>query len=80
MASYSCQNCDFSTNWCRRLQRLCVPGRAGCVLRGKVRFMYDADERARVVDEEYRLKQKAARFNWLKGRGATEPQPDGESH
>lgn len=48
--SFSCPHYDFTSEQCLRLQVPCVPGRAGCVLRGKVDFAQDVD--ARVKERE----------------------------
>lgn len=43
--SFFCPHFDQETNGCTRLKVECVPGRRGCVLRGKVQFLTDPDER-----------------------------------
>ena len=45
--SFYCPHFDQPSDKCLRLRCLCVPGRRGCVLRGKVRFLIDPDERVR---------------------------------
>ncbi len=43
--SFYCPHFDEPNDGCLRLKTDCVPGRRGCVLRGKVRFLVDPDER-----------------------------------
>ena len=45
MMSFSCPNYDTHTEQCRKLSTLCVPGRPGCVLEGKVKFSEDLQTR-----------------------------------
>ena len=43
--SFFCPYFDQESNGCMKLKLECVPGRRGCVLRGKVQFLTDPDER-----------------------------------
>lgn len=43
--SFFCGHFDQQTDQCLKLKLECVPGRRGCVLRGKVKFLVDPDER-----------------------------------
>lgn len=52
MSSFSCPH--IVQYECARLKVECVPGRAGCVLRGKVQFLVPAEERVRQLEEEKR--------------------------
>ncbi len=52
--SFSCAHIDLETEYCRRLKCTCVPGRRGCVLRGKVTFAIPAEERIAKLEERGR--------------------------
>lgn len=52
MSSFSCPH--ILQYGCARLRTDCVPGRVGCVLRGKVHFLIPAEERVRLLEEEKR--------------------------
>ena len=43
--SFFCAHLDPKTEQCMKLKVECIPGRRGCVLRGKVKFLIDPDER-----------------------------------
>ncbi len=43
--SFFCAHLDPGTEQCMKLKVECIPGRRGCVLRGKVKFLVDPDER-----------------------------------
>ncbi len=43
--SFYCPHLDEPNDWCAKLNTDCVPGRRGCVLRGKVQFLEDPDDR-----------------------------------
>ena len=43
--SFFCGHFDQQTDQCLKLKLECVPGRPGCVLRGKVTFMTPPEER-----------------------------------
>jgi hypothetical protein len=47
MSSFSCPHFDLANDWCLRLDADCVPGRRGCVLSGRARFVVPAEERVR---------------------------------
>lgn len=59
MSSFSCPHIVHYE--CSRLKTECVPGRAGCVLRGKVHFLVPAEERVRQLDEQKSGKQSKDR-------------------
>lgn len=54
MSSFSCPHYDFEKDRCTRLDTDCVPGRAGCVLRGRATFIVPAEERVREREEAKR--------------------------
>jgi hypothetical protein len=56
MGSFSCQHIDVEMDACLLLKTDCVPGRKGCVLRGKSKFAVPAEERVRLKEEEKRAK------------------------
>lgn len=68
MSSFSCPH--IVETGCTRLKTDCVPGRRGCVLRGKVHFLIPAEERVRQLEEERRRQGRPD------GRG---PTPSSES-
>ncbi len=43
--SFFCAHLDHPSEQCLKLKVECVPGRRGCVLRGKVKFLEDPDQR-----------------------------------
>jgi len=58
MSSFSCQFIDKNETFCVRLKTDCVPGRPGCILKGKFVFAVPADKRI-----EEKLKTKSASEN-----------------
>lgn len=48
--TFSCGNHDFDTDVCKKLQRRCIMGRPGCVLRGKVKVCEETV--ARLLEQE----------------------------
>ena len=67
--SFSCAHIDLDTEFCRRLQCACVPGRRGCVLRGKVTFAIPAEKRIAMLEREARGQKPEARDQPAKKRG-----------
>ncbi|MDF1611697.1 MAG: hypothetical protein AB1695_04275 [Stygiobacter sp.] len=61
MSSFTCSHFDQKEN-CLLLKTKCVPGRKGCVLKGKVEFIISADQRLKNQKDypfkEYRRKKK----------------------
>jgi hypothetical protein len=57
--TFSCAHIDLATEYCRRLKCTCVPGRRGCVLRGKVAFAIPAEERIAMLEREARSQRSA---------------------
>jgi hypothetical protein len=51
--SFSCPHFDINRNWCLRLDKACVPGRPGCVIKGAV-FAVPVEQRIREREEEDR--------------------------
>ncbi len=49
--SFYCPNIDEKTGDCKRLNTICVPGRTGCVLAGKVKFSLPLEERIKRAEE-----------------------------
>lgn len=47
MGSFSCPHFDIALDYCMLIERDCVPGRAGCVLRSTSTFLIPAEERIR---------------------------------
>lgn len=45
MGSFSCQYIDSEKGYCLRIKKECVPGRPGCVLKGKYAFAIPIEER-----------------------------------
>ena len=51
--SFSCPHFDINRDWCLRLDKECVPGRPGCVIKGAV-FAVPVEQRIREREEETR--------------------------
>ncbi|MGK9475305.1 hypothetical protein [Melioribacter sp. OK-6-Me] len=45
MGSFSCQYIDSEKGYCLRIKQDCIPGRPGCVLKGKYVFAIPIEER-----------------------------------
>jgi len=45
MSSFSCQYIDSKESFCLRLKKDCIPGRPGCVLKGRFAFAVPAKNR-----------------------------------
>ena len=56
--TFSCPNYDLKTETCQRLNNLCVAGRPGCVLQGKVDFGEDIDVRIKRAEERAENKRQ----------------------
>jgi hypothetical protein len=54
MSSFTCRHFDVANDACLLLKTDCVPGRKGCVLRGKAKFAVPAEERVRLLEERKR--------------------------
>lgn len=61
MSSFSCSHFD-QKEFCFLLHKECLPGRKGCVLKGKVKFINSIEERMKKKEQdafkEYRRKTK----------------------
>jgi len=45
MSSFSCPHLDTKETYCIRLKKECIPGRVGCVLKGRFIFAVPAEKR-----------------------------------
>ncbi len=45
MSSFSCQFLDSAKSYCIRLKKDCIPGRQGCVLKGRYVFATPVEKR-----------------------------------
>ncbi len=52
MSSFSCPHLNYRTEGCERLNKICVPGRPGFVLTGKVQFAIPAKERIKEKEKD----------------------------
>lgn len=52
MSSFSCQFIDSEKSFCIRLKKDCIPGRPGCVLKGRFVFAIPAEERMKNINSE----------------------------
>ena len=68
MSSFSCQYIDSKESYCLRLKKDCVPGRQGCVLKGRFVFAMPAQKR---IEENEKLKTFG-----LKDKQAQKPSGD----
>ena len=68
MSSFSCQYIDSKESYCLRLKKDCVPGRQGCVLKGRFVFAMPAQKR---IEENEKLKTSG-----LKDKQAQKPSGD----
>ncbi|MCX7798242.1 MAG: hypothetical protein N2249_06440 [Melioribacter sp.] len=51
MSSFSCQFLDFEKYYCIRLRKDCIPGRTGCVLKGRFVFAIPAEKRVKIEEK-----------------------------
>lgn len=56
MSSWSCPYLETFNDHCRRLDKLCVPGRPGCVLPRSLNYATPVAERIRLADEAVQSK------------------------
>lgn len=61
MGSFACPHYDTAKDSCLRLKTDCVPGRRGCVLRGKSVFAFSAEERVRELEKKKKSKPPSRR-------------------
>ncbi len=59
--SFSCPHFRFQDGWCQRVERPCVPGRPGCVLRANSVFAVPVEERLEDERERGRVPTRADR-------------------
>ncbi len=57
MSSFSCQYIDKNETFCVRLKTDCVPGRPGCVLKGRFTFAIPANKRVEENKKQKSLKE-----------------------
>jgi hypothetical protein len=57
MSSFSCQFIDKNETFCVRLKTDCVPGRPGCVLKGRFIFAIPANKRVEENKKQKSLKE-----------------------
>ncbi len=62
--SFFCAHLDHQSAQCLKLKVECVPGRRGCVLRGKVTFLEDPDERVARRDPVKKRSAVSAKIKW----------------
>jgi hypothetical protein len=63
MSSFSCQFLDKNETFCVRLKTDCVPGRPGCVLKGRFVFAVPASKR---IEENKKAKPASNKKDNLK--------------
>ena len=51
MSTFTCAHHNVPADWCLLLKTDCVPGRPGCVLRGKSVFLVPVEERIREKEQ-----------------------------
>lgn len=59
--TFSCKNFDFNTEDCMKLNSVCIPGRPGCVLEGKVKFSEDIEKKLKDLEAEKEVRKKRRR-------------------
>ena len=60
MSTFTCSHHNVPEDWCQLLKTDCVPGRPGCVLRGKSVFLFPVEERIREKEQARRERERAA--------------------
>ncbi len=55
--TFTCPHYDTAKDWCLLLGKDCVPGRPGCVARGKSVFLVPVEQRIREKEEERRRRE-----------------------
>jgi hypothetical protein len=61
MSSFTCPHFDLANDYCLLLKTDCVPGRKGCVLAGKSKFLVPAEDRIRQKEGDRKHKIKVTR-------------------
>jgi len=54
--TFTCAHFDPANDWCVLLKTDCVPGRPGCILRGKSQFIVPVEERIREAEQRRKLR------------------------
>ncbi len=61
MSSFGCPHYDWDREHCMRMNKDCVPGRAGCVLSKNSVFLFPVEERVdQQADDAHREKRGGA--------------------
>lgn len=58
MSSFSCQFIDSEKSFCIRLKKDCIPGRPGCVLKGRFVFAIPAEKRMNTESNKSQTENK----------------------
>lgn len=58
--TFTCPHLRPDDEWCLLLKTDCVPGRPGCVMRGKSVFLVPVEERIRIAAEARAAREAAA--------------------
>jgi len=58
MSSFSCQFIDSEKSFCIRLKKDCIPGRPGCVLKGRFVFAIPAEKRMNTESNKNQTENK----------------------
>lgn len=75
--SFYCPHYDEPNDACMRIRCMCVPGRRGCVLRGKVQFLVDPEIRVQERQAEQLQADRRARASARDAAsGTTRSRPD----
>ncbi len=56
--TFSCPKYDYNAEGCRKLKVECIPGRVGCVLRGKIKVSEDIEKRLRELEKTTARRKK----------------------
>jgi hypothetical protein len=65
MSSFSCQYIDSKESFCLRLNKDCIPGRPGCVLKGRFVFAVPAEKR---IEEKLKSRKNDVKHDSKKKR------------
>jgi hypothetical protein len=68
MSGWSCPH-QTGNYFCQRVKRECEPGMKGCVLRGKVRFANEEDEKTGTLEPPPKFRRKKGVPRRKKRRG-----------
>ena len=56
--TFSCKHHDFDTDKCRKLKTICIMGRPGCVLEGRVKITDESIARLKRLKDEAETRRK----------------------